>query len=123
MNQCRRRYRDVRAIPLVFALIYMDTAIAYDPVDCLNDLAEIDPKIVMGLATKLCSGTWTPEPIKCYLMASKADDGIPRGIAIDLCAGAVDAEKTIDCYVKAGIERKMIRGLATTLCGAKKLEK
>jgi hypothetical protein len=56
-------------------------------------------------------------------MASKVDDGIPRFIAVDLCAGAVDAAKTIECYVKAGTQRKLNRGLASTLCGAKKAEK
>lgn len=56
-------------------------------------------------------------------MASKVDDGIARFIAVDLCAGSVDAAKTIDCYVKAGTQRKLNRGLATTLCGAKKPDK
>jgi hypothetical protein len=88
----------------------------------MNDIAEVDSGIIVGLATRLCSGAWTPEPVKCYLLVSKVDD-IPRGIAIDLCAGAVDAEKTVECYVKAGTARKLNRGLATTLCGAKKIEK
>jgi hypothetical protein len=91
----------------------------YDPVDCLNEVADVDSGIVMGLATRLCSGAWTPEPIKCYITISKIDDGIPRGIAIDLCAGTVSSEETLECYSKAAT-RKMSRGLATTLCGAKK---
>ena len=43
----------------------------------------------------------------------------PRGIAIDLCAGSVSSEMTLECYSKAAA-KQMNRGLATTLCGAKK---
>ena len=94
----------------------------YDPLDCLNDIAEVDPSINVGLATKLCSAAWTPEPVKCYSLVSKEDSSIPRFIAIDLCAGTVNSKKTIECYVKAGTTRQLNRGLATTLCGARKTE-
>jgi hypothetical protein len=112
----------IRSIAFAFAVTCGTPAFAYDPLDCLNDIAEVDSGITVGLATRLCSAAWTPEPVKCYIIVSKADDGIPRGIVIDLCAGAVDSEKTVDCYAKAS-GRKMNRGLATTLCGAKKPEK
>ena len=104
---------------LTLIVTYSTTAFAYDPVDCLNDAAKVDSEITMGLAVRLCSGTWTPGPAKCYQNVSKIDGGIPRGIAIDLCAGTVSSEKTLECYSKAAT-RKMSRGLATTLCGAKK---
>ena len=98
-------------------------AFAYDPVDCFNDISEVDPSITAGLAAKLCAGAWTREPLRCYVLVSRADDAIPRFIAIDLCAGALDAENTVDCYAKAAARLKMNRGLSTTLCGAKKIEK
>ena len=115
--------RTFQGISFALAVTYGTAAFAYDPVDCLNDIAKVDPEINMGSATKLCSGAWTPEPVKCYQSVSKVDDSIPRFIAIDLCAGAVDSERTVDCYVNAGTRRKLNRGLATTLCGAKKIEK
>lgn len=96
---------------------------AYTPLDCLNDIARVDTTINVGLATKLCSATWSPEPVKCYMLVAEADEGIIRSIAIDLCAGTVNAQKTVDCYIAAGSERKLNRGLSTTLCGAKKSEK
>ena len=102
---------------------YGTAVFAYDPLDCLNDIAGVDSEINIGLATRLCSGTWTPEPVKCYQNVSKIDDGMPRGIAIDLCAGTVNSEKTLDCYYQAGARRHLNRGLATTLCAAKKPEK
>ena len=94
------------------------SAIAYDPLDCLKDASKIDKDIIVGLATKLCSGAWTAEPVKCYAQVSRVDTAIPRGIAIDLCAGSADAEKTLNCYKKAG-ERGLARFLATKLCGAR----
>ena len=103
-----------------FTIVPCTAAFAYDPIDCLNDIAKIDPEINIGSATQLCSGAWTPEPAKCYGLISKKDKGIIRGIAIELCAGSVNSEKTIDCYVKAGTERKLNRGLSTTLCSARK---
>jgi hypothetical protein len=115
--------RIIRSLSFAIAASYGTSAFAYDPVDCLNEIGTVDPGIIVGLATKLCSGAWTREPVKCYLGATKADDGISRGIAIDLCAGAVNAENTIACYVRAGTERKLSRGLATSLCGAKKSER
>jgi len=108
----------IRDFSLALIVTHSTTAFAYDPVDCLNDVAKVDSEITMGLAARLCSGTWTPEPVKCYQNISKIDGGIPRGIAINLCAGTVNSEKTLECYSKAGA-RKMPRGLATTLCGAK----
>ena len=42
------------------------SAIAYDPLDCLKDVSKVDKDIIVGLATKLCSGAWTAEPVKCY---------------------------------------------------------
>jgi len=115
--------RILQNVSIALAVTYGTAAFAYDPLDCLNDIAEVDSTINVGLATKLCSAAWTPEPVKCYVLASKVDDTIPRFIAIDLCAGAVDAGKTVECYVKAGTSRKMNRGLSATLCGAKKIEK
>lgn len=113
--------RAIQSISFALTLIYGTAAFAYDPLDCLDDIAKVDPEIVVGLATRLCSGAWTAEPVKCYQNLSKVDDGISRGIAIDLCAGAENSEKTVACYAKAA--SRMNRGLATTLCGAKKLEK
>ncbi len=115
--------RIVQSASLALAVAYGTAAFAYDPLDCLNGIAEVDSSINVGLATRLCSAAWTPEPVKCYVLVSKADDAIPRFIAIDLCAGTVDAERTVECYVKAGTRRKLNRGLSTTLCGAKKIEK
>jgi hypothetical protein len=110
----------ISIISLVLAMAHSTVAFAYDPTDCLNDVAELDPKINIGSATELCSGAWTPEPAKCYGLASKVDEGIIRGIAVELCAGSVNSEKTIACYVKAGTERRLNRGLSTTLCSARK---
>lgn len=107
---------------IVFAT-FSASAIAYDPLDCLDDIASVDSEIPIGLAARLCSGAWTPEPVKCYKNVSEIDNDIPRFIAIDLCAGAVSSEKTLDCYYQAGAKRRLNRGLATTLCGAKKPEK
>jgi len=104
------------------ALLLGSPALAYDPLDCLDDIARADPKIIVGLATKLCSGAWSPEPVKCYILAD-VDNEIPRGIAIDLCAGSTNAKNTISCYRKAMGDRRLIRALATTLCGAKKQER
>ena len=98
------------------------SAFAYDPLDCLDDISRADPEIIVGLATKLCSGAWSPEPVKCYIVVSKVDRSVPRGTAIDLCAGSTSAESTLQCYGKAS-ERGLNRGLATTLCGARKQEK
>src|SRR5262245_5371458 len=98
------------------------SALAYDPTDCLDDIARADPKIIVGLATELCSGAWSPEPVKCYILVPDVDKGISRGIAIELCAGSTNAKNTLSCYKKAG-DRHLIRGLATTLCGAKKQER
>ena len=94
------------------------SANAYDPVDCLNDVSKVDKDIIVGLATKLCSGAWTAEPVKCYAQVSHVDTTIPRGIAIDLCAGSSDAETTLKCYKKAG-ERGLARFLATRLCAVR----
>ena len=81
--------RTIPSISFAFALTYGSVAFAYDPVDCLDDIAKSDPEIIVGLAARLCSGAWTPEPVKCYQLVSTLDTSIPRGIAIDLCAGAV----------------------------------
>lgn len=115
--------RVIHSFTFIVFLIYGAVAFAYDPLDCLNDIAKVDSEIPIGLATRLCSGTWSPEPVKCYQNASKVDDGITRGIAIDLCAGAVSSEKTLDCYYQAGTRRQLNRGLATTLCAVRKPEK
>ena len=115
--------RIIHSFSFIVFVTYGTSAFAYDPLDCFNDIAKVDSEIPVGLATRLCSGTWSPEPVKCYQNASKIDNGIPRGIAIDLCAGAVSSEKTLDCYYQAGTRRQLNRGLATTLCGAKKPER
>lgn len=111
--------RVIQGFSLTLIVTYSSVAFAYDPFDCLNDVAKVDSEIIIGLATRLCSGAWTPEPVKCYQDISKIDGDIPRGIAIDLCAGTVSSEKTLECYSKAATNQ-MSRGLATTLCGAKK---
>ena len=103
------------------ALIFSASSFAYDPYDCLNDVAKIDTKIPIGLATQLCSATWSSEPVICYAGTSLVDKEMPRGLAIELCAGSVDAKKTLECYAKSG-NRKLNRGLATTLCGANKIK-
>lgn len=115
-----QRPRFLRVILLTFIIGYGTDVFAYDPNDCLNDIAEIDPNINIGSATELCSGAWTPEPAKCYELISKVDEGMIRGIAVELCAGSVSSEKTVACYAKAGTERKLNRGLSTTLCSARK---
>jgi hypothetical protein len=115
--------RIILSFSFIVFVTYGTAAFAYDPLDCLNDIATADSEIPIGLATRLCSGSWTPEPVKCYQDASKIDDGIPRSIAIDLCAGTVSSKKTLDCYHQAGARRNLNRGLATTLCGVKKPEK
>jgi|ERR1700747_735957 hypothetical protein len=94
------------------------SAVAYDPLDCLKDVSKVDKDIIVGLATRLCSGAWTAEPVKCYAQVSQVDTTIPRGIAIDLCAGSADAEHTLKCYKKAG-DNGLARFLATTLCGVR----
>ena len=94
------------------------SAIAYDPLDCLKDASKVDKDIIVGLATKLCSGAWTAEPVKCYAQVSHVDTTIPRGIAIDLCAGSADAGNTLKCYKKAS-ESGLARFLATRLCGVR----
>jgi hypothetical protein len=99
---------------LVTALAMPARAVAYDPVDCLGDIAKADPKIIMGLATKLCSGSWSPEPVKCYILVPDVDNEIPRGIA---------TKNTVSCYRKAWVDGHLIRAQATTLCGAKKQER
>ena len=114
--------RIVHSFSFIIFVTYGTPVFAYDPLDCLNDIATADSKIPLGLATKLCSGTWSPEPVKCYRDASKVDDGITRGIAIDLCAGTLDSEKTLYCYVQAAAKRNLNRGLATALCGVKNSE-
>lgn len=106
-------------LSLTLIFTFSNAAFAYDPYDCLNDISTVDSEINIGLATRLCSGSWSPEPVKCYQNISKVDQGISRFIAIDLCAGSVDAEKTIECYAN-GSARKLNRGLSTTLCGSKK---
>ena len=115
--------RIIHGFSFVVFLTYGTAAFAYDPLDCLNDIAAVDSEIPIGLATRLCSGSWTPEPVKCYQNAPKIDAGINRGLSIDLCAGTVSSEKTLDCYYQAGTRRQLNRGLATTLCSAKKPEK
>ncbi|ABE50168.1 hypothetical protein [Methylobacillus flagellatus] len=91
----------IRNLSFVFTLSYSTTVYAYDPVDCLGDISKVDPEITVGLAARLCSGSWISEPVKYYQNVSEVDDSIPRGIAIDLCAGTEDSEKTIACYAKA----------------------
>ena len=115
--------RTIRILIILLGLTSSFPALAYDPVDCLDDIAKADPKIIVGLATKLCSGAWSPEPVKCYILVPDVDNEIPRGIAIDLCAGSTDAKNTVSCYRKAWTgDRRLNRDLATTLCGAKKQE-
>lgn len=113
----------IHSLTFLFFIAHSPHIFAYDPLDCLNDIASLDSEIIIGLATRLCSGAWSPEPVKCYQNVSQLDNSIPRGIAIDLCAGTVDAERTLDCYYKAGAKRQLNRGLSTSLCGAKKSEK
>ena len=106
--------RIIHSFSFIVFVTYGTAAFAYDPLDCLNDIAKADSGIPIGLATRLCSGAWTPEPVKCYENASKIYDGIPRFIAIDLCAGTVSSKKTLDCY-QAAANRNLNRALATTL--------
>jgi hypothetical protein len=108
---------------LLGSLFFLASSLSYgyDPLDCVKDIAQVDPEINVGLATRLCSGSWTSEPVKCYRNVSQVDKEINRGIAIDLCSGTINADKTIKCYAKAASQFN--RGIATTLCGAKKQEK
>ena len=57
--------RIIHSFTLIVFVTYGGYAFAYDPLDCLNDIASVDSEIPIGLATRLCSGTWTPEPVKC----------------------------------------------------------
>ena len=110
---------------VVVLLAYLTSsfsALAYDPLDCLDDIARAYPTMIVGLATQLCSAAWSPEPVKCYSLVTNVYNQIPRGIAIDLCAGSTNAKDTVSCYGKAA-DRGLNRGLATTLCGAKKQER
>ncbi|MFK5948974.1 MAG: hypothetical protein QM500_09435 [Methylococcales bacterium] len=109
---------NIKPIYIIIFTIYSGYAFAYDPYDCLDDIAKVAPEIPVGLATRLCSGAWTQEPVKCYIGTSIVDKGMVRGIAIELCAGSVSAENTLKCYAKSG-DRKLSRGLATQLCGVK----
>ena len=109
----------LKHIFLTLVMTYSVSSFAYDPYDCINDVAEIDSEISVGLATELCSATWSPEPVKCYLAIPLIDQEIPRGLAIELCSGSVNSEKTLECYSKGGT-RQLNRGLAITLCGANK---
>jgi hypothetical protein len=115
--------RTIRIFIILLGLTSSFSALAYDPVDCFDDIARADPTINVGLATKLCSGAWSPEPVKCYRLVPDVDNEIPRFIAIDLCAGSTNAQNTVSCYRKAMGDRGLSRGLATTLCGAKKQER
>ena len=99
--------------PLLALLFTANTCFGYDPLSCVNDIARVDNDISVGLATKLCSGSWSYEPVACYKAVSLVDKGMIRGIAIDLCAGSVDAEKTVACYAEAA--QRYNRGIATTL--------
>ena len=114
--------RIAHIISFILVVSYGPAVLAYDPVDCVNEVVKVDSEIPVGLVTRLCSGAWTAEPVKCYLAASKIDAGIVRGIAIELCAGTLSARNTLECYVKAGTTLKLNRGLATTLCSARKIE-
>ncbi len=111
--------RILQGFSLTLIITCSTAAFAYDPHDCLNDVVRVESEIPVGLAVRLCSGTWSEEPVRCYQNLSKIDEDIPRGIAIDLCAGTVSSVKTLECYSKAGM-RQLNRGLATTLCGARK---
>lgn len=115
--------RSARMIGVAIGFAWSTAALAYDPLNCLDDISRVDTEITVGLATRLCAGTWTHEPIVCYALVSKVDGGIPRGLAIDLCTGAVDADKTVTCYVDASEKRRLNRGLAIALCGARRPEK
>ena len=110
----------VYGFSLALIVSYNAVAFAYDPYDCLNDAVKADSTIPVGLATRLCAAAWSPEPAKCYQNASLTDSTIPRFIAVDLCAGSVSSDRTLECYAKSS-DRKLNRGLATSLCGATKL--
>ncbi|MFO1026533.1 MAG: hypothetical protein U1E70_15275 [Acetobacteraceae bacterium] len=94
---------------------------AYDPTDCMRDVGKVQPTLAVGLATRLCAASWSAEPVKCFLGSAEIDRTITVGISVDLCAGTTDASKTVACYAKAG-QAGLNRGLATTLCGARKPE-
>jgi hypothetical protein len=113
-----RTFKAAVAIYVVL-LGFSFSAMAYDPLDCLNDVSKVDKDIIIGLATRLCSGAWTAEPVKCYAQVSQIDTTIPRGIAINLCAGSANAKNTLKCYKNAGERRNLVRFLATRLCGVR----
>ena len=48
--------RIIQIFSLTFIVTYSTVAFAYDPFDCLDDVAREDSKITMGLAVRLCSG-------------------------------------------------------------------
>lgn len=105
----------------ITTFLFSKLAYAYSPLDCVDDIARVDKDINIGMASRICSGSWSPEPVACYTKVIQLDKGINRGIAIDLCAGSVKADDTVSCYLGAG--QRFNRGIATTLCGAKKQEK
>lgn len=106
---------------LFFSFFLTGYAFSYDPLDCVNEIAKVDKGINVGLAARLCAASWSPAPVECYRDVSLVDKDINRGTAVDLCAGSINAEKTIACYSEAG--QRFNRGIATTLCGAKKQDK
>lgn len=105
----------------ITTFLFSKLAYAYSPLDCVDDIARFDKDINTVSAARICAGSWSPEPVDCYKKVTQLDKGINRGIAIDLCAGSLNANDTVSCYLEAG--QRFNRGIATTLCGAKKQEK
>lgn len=113
-------FRKMASPVVLLAIVFNSSAArANDPIDCMRAFAKIQNGTTVGLATRLCAASWSPEPLKCYIRVSEVDKTISVGISIDLCAGSTDAERTISCYLRASKDG-LNRGLSTTLCGAKK---
>jgi hypothetical protein len=92
------------------------TTSAKKTLECYGRAAEMD--LNRGMSVRLCSGLGSAEPAKCYAKIPSVDAEITRGIAVDVCGGSLNADKTIGCYAKAA--RLFNRGMAVTLCGAKR---
>lgn len=95
--------------------LLVQTAYAYDPMDCVNDAVKVYPEFTNGLVTRLCSAANTLEPVKCFAGIPQIDKTVTIGISVDLCVGTTNAKKTLDCYDKAA-EMDLNRGQAVRLC-------
>jgi hypothetical protein len=94
------------------------SAFAYGPIDCVQDVARGDTEISTGLATTLCSRASSPAVPQCYVQSFALDRDLSRGLAIKLCRGAASLEP-LSCYQEIfAVDVGMSRGIAIDLCSA-----